>query len=171
VHTRNSWFGASKMAITTTSAIRRIGTLFLVLVMRMSLNYHIGVINRHWNTYSNNCGSICGDCKSDGKLSMGCVFKMGEKQWVQSPENQHTRAHLCVGVLIKTNIPQYYFNNTARRTKKFPSPHHTSHPLHNLRCFRHTLSSFRVNNTMPSVCTVSTHRWRENRMNYTMLNY
>jgi hypothetical protein len=79
-HRGNSWFGALKMAITTTFAIRRIGTLFLVLVMRMSLICHTGVINRHWETFGNNCGSLCAVCKSDGKMSMGCVFKMGEKQ-------------------------------------------------------------------------------------------
>jgi hypothetical protein len=68
-----------KMAITTTFAIRRIGTSFWVLVMRISLICHAGVINRRWNTLGL---YLCrlqqaskAYCKSDDKIDGVCFQK------------------------------------------------------------------------------------------------
>ncbi len=62
----------SKMAMTTTFAIRQIGTFILVLMMRMSLICRIEVINRHWNAF---VVAIVGlpYMRSERKTDMTCV--------------------------------------------------------------------------------------------------
>jgi hypothetical protein len=93
-------------------------------MMHMSLVCHTGVINRHCNTFDNNCGSICGDYKSDAKMLMGCVFKMAEKQcWgkkTRGPKSEKS-IHPCPTCIKNRQTQPIVFKNLTTCPRTVPS--------------------------------------------------